>query len=163
MALQFHCFLPLDPSVPVLLGAYRYLKQFEGDEAFGNAIVALRGEHIEGERVLEVDLAEAQQPDQGGLPTPRWDFVLVLRYTIPGRREITAGPNRGKLEEPEACWEWWQWVMRFVQKTREALEAGVDGVVIDIVFPVNSGLVESQSVLGGVDYEYRIPMKARCV
>ena len=154
---DFQVYLPIDPSVPLLISLQAALHMYEGMPEYGKMQVIMKGEAAEGENILELEIADAQNVDEKGAPTPIWDFIIVLRYGIPSRHKITNGPNRGKIAEESG--HWWAYAMKFVQATQAFLKKAHPTVEIERTFPVSSGIVED-SFRESLSYEYRVPIKA---
>ncbi len=150
--------LPVDPSIPTLLGVYDHLHALDGSDVLGGMTILLRDSGDLIENSLSLDIGDAEQPNEGGSATGLWEFDLILRFEMPSTAEVAAGPNRGKIIE--ASWDWMVYFGEVLIILADYLRGSLPGVLIQRTLPVSSSIVDSD-IDANFAYEYRIPIIAK--
>lgn len=151
--------LPVDPSIPTLLGVYDHLHALSGSDIIGGMTILLRDNGDVFENSLSLDIGDSEQPTESNSPTALWQFDLVLKFEMPSTAEVAAGPNRGKIIE--ASWDWMMYFGEVLIIVSKYLSSqSITGVFVQRTLPVNSSIIESD-MEGSSAYEYRIPIIAK--
>ncbi len=151
--------LPVDPSIPTLLGVYDHLHALSGSDIIGGMTVLLRDNGDVFENSLSLDIGDSEQPNDGNSATALWQFDLVMKFEMPSTAEVAVGPNRGKIIEAS-----WDWMVHFGQVliivSKYLSSQSIVGVLVQRTLPISSSIIESE-IEGNFAYEYRIPIIAK--